>query len=147
MCKVKSNFEDKIIKLTDDFEKTTNQLQTAENVIKQKETYIQMLVNKRNNSTFYNYNKNKEQGEQNNNNININSKRSVRPQSFGIKNRNILKQGMKNIDLYSNDNNGIILEQENIIKKLKEKITHLEKDNAGLLIRLKNSNNLKSIKK
>ena len=144
MCKIKSNFEDKIIKLTEDLEKTIIKLQTAENVIKQKEKYIQMLVNKRNNSTFYNYNKNKEQGEQNNN---INSKRSVRPQSFGIKNRNILKQGGKNIDIYSNENNGILMEQENIIKKLKEKISHLEKDNAGLLIRLKNNNNLKSIKK
>jgi len=144
MCKIKSNFEDKIIKLTEDLEKTIIKLQTAENVIKQKEKYIQMLVNKRNNSTFYNYNKSKEQGEQNNN---INSKRSVRPQSFGIKNRNILKQGGKNIDIYSNENNGILMEQENIIKKLKEKISHLEKDNAGLLIRLKNNNNLKSIKK
>jgi hypothetical protein len=40
-----------------------------------------------------------------------------------------------------------IIEQENIIKKLKEKISHLEKDNAGLLIRLKNKNNFSSIKK
>ena len=40
-----------------------------------------------------------------------------------------------------------IIEQENIIKKLKEKIFHLEKDNAGLLIRLKNKNSFKTIKK
>ena len=38
-----------------------------------------------------------------------------------------------------------IIEQDNLIKKLREKISHLEKDNAGLLIRLKNTNNFKSI--
>ena len=153
MCKVKSNFEDRIIKLSDELEKTKIKLQTAENVIKQKEKYIQMLVNKKNNSTFYNI-RNKEQekqNEQNNNNYNnsnINSRRYERPQSFGIKNRNILsKQGGKNYDISNNQSNAIIFEQENIIKKLKEKIVHLEKDNAGLLIRLKNNNNMKSIKK
>ena len=40
-----------------------------------------------------------------------------------------------------------IIEQDNLIKKLREKISHLEKDNAGLLIRLKNANNFKSLKK
>ena len=148
MCKVKNNFEDKIIQLSDELDKTKIKLQTAENVIKQKEKYIQMLVNKTNNSTFYKI-RNKEQEKQGEQITNINSKRSVRPQSFGIKNRNIAsKHGTKNLEINSNDLNTVIIEQENIIKKLKEKIIYLEKDNAGLLIRLKNnSNNLKSIKK
>ena len=147
MCKVKDNFEDKIIQLTDMLEKNTIKLQTAENVIKQKEKYIQMLINKKNNSTFYGHrNKEQEKHEESNNNnfTNSNSKRYVRPQSFGIKNKNILsRQSGKNYDINSNESNAIIMEQENIIKKLKEKIIHLEKDNTGLLIRLKNNNNLK----
>ena len=146
MCKVKNNFEDRIIQLSDELERTKNKLQTAENVIKQKEKYIQMLVNKKNNSTFYNI-RNKEQEKQGEQNINCNSKR-YRPQSFGTKNKNILnKNERKNFEIKSNEPNAIIIEQENIIKKLKEKIIHLEKDNAGLLIRLKNNNNIKSIKK
>ena len=147
MCKVKSNFEDKIIYLSEELDKTKIKLQTAENVIKQKEKYIQMLVNKKNNSTFYNI-RNKEQEKQVEQNNNSNSKRNIRPQSFGIKNRNILsRQNGKNFEMGSNkSSNAIIFEQEIIIKKLKEKIAYLEKDNAGLLIRLKN-NNLKSIKK
>ncbi len=149
MCRVKSSFEDRIIQLSDELEKNRIKLQTAENVIKQKEKYIQMLINRKNNTTFYN-NKNKEQEnkEQNINNNGNNSKRYARPQSFGIKNRNILtKHGGKNYDIGLNENNAVIIEQDNIIKKLKEKIAHLEKDNAGLLIRLKNNNNLKTIKK
>ena len=148
MCKVKDNFEDKIIKLNDELEKTKVKLQTCENVIKQKEKYIQMLVNKKNNSTYYNI-RNKEQEKQSEQSSNINSRRYVRPQSFGIKNRNVLnKQSGKNYDIGSNQSsNAIIIEQENIIKKLKEKIVFLERDNAGLLIRLKNNNNLKYIKK
>ena len=67
------------------------------------------------------------------------TKKNVRPQSSGIKNKNILQT--------SKEKNMHIIEQENIIKKLKEKISHLEKDNAGLLIRLKNKNNFSSIKK
>ena len=149
MCRVKSNFEDRIIQLSDELEKNRIKLQTAENVIKQKEKYIQMLINRKNNGTFYNHkNKEQENKEQNINNNGNNSKRYARPQSFGIKNRNILtKQGGKNYDIGLNENNAVIIEQDNIIKKLKEKIAHLEKDNAGLLIRLKNNNNLKTIKK
>ena len=149
MCRVKSNFEDRIIQLSEELEKNRIKLQTAENVIKQKEKYIQMLINRKNNSTFYNHNnKEQENKEQNINNNGNNSKRYPRPQSFGIKNRNILtKQGVKNYDIGLNENNAVIIEQDNIIKKLKEKIAHLEKDNAGLLIRLKNNNNLKMIKK
>ena len=148
MCKVKNNFEDKIIQLSDELEKTKVKLQTCENVIKQKEKYIQMLVNKKNNSTYYNI-RHKEQEKQSEQSSNINSRRYARPQSFGIKNRNILnKQSGKNYDISSNQSsNAIIIEQENIIKKLKEKIVFLERDNAGLLIRLKNNNNLKYIKK
>ena len=147
MCKVKSNFEDKIIYLSEELDKTKIKLQTAENVIKQKEKYIQMLVNKKNNSTFYNI-RNKEQEKQVEQNNNSNSKRNIRPQSFGIKNRNILSRKYgKNFEMGSNkSSNAIILEKEIIIKKLKETISYLEKDNAGLLIRLKN-NNLKSVKK
>ena len=148
MCKVKNNFENKIIQLSDELEKMKIKIQTCENVIKQKEKYIQMLINKKNNNTYYNL-RNKEQEKQNEQNSNLNSKRNMRPQSFGIKNRNILnKQNMKNFDIGTNLNcNAVIMEQENIIKKLKEKIIHLEKDNAGLLIRLKNNTNLKSVKK
>lgn len=149
MCRVKSNFEDRIIQLSDELEKNRIKLQTAENVIKQKEKYIQMLINRKNNTTFYNNKKEQEKHDDQNNNINSNSKRYARPQSFGIKNRNILTKqgGGKNYDIGLNENNVVIVEQENIIKKLKEKIVHLEKDNAGLLIRLKNNNNLRSIKK
>ena len=147
MCKVKDNFEDKIIQLSDMLEKSKIKLQTAENVIKQKEKYIQMLINKKNNSIFYG-DRNKEQGKHEETNNNNNSKRYNRPQSFGIKNKNILsRQGGKNYEISSNESNAVIIELENIIKKLKEKIIHLEKDNAGLLIRLKNINNLKSNKK
>jgi septal ring factor EnvC (AmiA/AmiB activator) len=100
------------------------------------------------NSAITKNNKEQENKEQNINNNGNNSKRYARPQSFGIKNRNILtKQGGKNYDIGLNENNAVIIEQDNIIKKLKEKIAHLEKDNAGLLIRLKNNNNLKTIKK
>ena len=50
MCKVKSNFEDKTIQLTEELKKTQNKLQIAENALKQKDKYIQMLINKKNNN-------------------------------------------------------------------------------------------------
>ena len=139
MCKVKNNFEDKIILLTNELEKTKNKLQISENVIKQKDKYIQILINKKNNSNFY-----RDKINEANSNISSNSKRNDRPQSTGIKNIN--KHKGKNLNFEANEINSVIVEQENIIKKLKEKIVFLEKDNAGLLIRLKN-NNLKNIKK
>ena len=144
MCKVKDEFEDKIILLSDELEKNKNKLLNAENIIKQKDKYIQMLINKKN-KTFYN-----------NNNINTKSSSKVstqRPQSSGIKKVNVSKfeKEKKSVNggkIYgSNDPYAIILEQENMIKKLKEKISYLEKDNAGLLIRLRNNNNLKTVKK
>ena len=141
MCRVKSNYETRVIQLSEELEKNRIKLQTSENIINQKEKYIQMLINKKN-SSYYS-NKNKEQEKQDSQ---INSKRYPRPQSFGMKNKNIL--GKKNYEIIGNDPNinALVFEQEKIIKKLKEKISHLEKDNAGLIIRLKN-NNIKSIKK
>ena len=47
MCKVKSNFEDKTIQLTEELQKTQTKLQIAENALKQKDKYIQMLINKK----------------------------------------------------------------------------------------------------
>ena len=49
MCKVKNNFEDRIIQLTEELQKTQTKLQIAENALKQKDKYIQMLINKKNN--------------------------------------------------------------------------------------------------
>ena len=144
MCKVKNNFEDRIIQLTEELQKTQTKLQIAENALKQKDKYIQMLINKKNNNIFYNLKKEQEKNEEiNDNNKN---KKYIRPQSSGIKNKNILHNSGKNLDINSNEKNLYIIEQDNIIKKLKEKISHLEKDNAGLLIRLKNINNIKSKK-
>ena len=145
MCKVKSSFEDRIILLTEELQKTRTKLQIAENALKQKDKYIQMLINKKNNNIIYNHKKEQEKNDEiNETNKN---KKYIRPQSSGIKNRNILQKTGRNLDINSNDKNIYIIEQDNIIKKLREKISHLEKDNAGLLIRLKNVNNFKSIKK
>ena len=145
MCKVKSNFEDKTIQLTEELQKTQTKLQIAENALKQKDKYIQMLINKKNNNIIYNHKKEQEKNDEiNESNKN---KKYIRPQSSGIKNKNILQKSNKNFDINSNDKNMYIIEQDNLIKKLREKISHLEKDNAGLLIRLKNTNNFKSLKK
>ena len=136
MCRVKCNFEDKIIQLTEDLQKVQSKLQIEEKALNQKDKYIQMLINKKNNI----YNEMTKEKEKNNEiNENNKNKYNIRPQSSGIKNKNILK--------ISKEKNMHIIEQENIIKKLKEKIFHLEKDNAGLLIRLKNKNSFKTIKK
>ena len=137
MCRVKSNFEDRIIQLTEELQKIQSKLQIEEKALNQKDKYIQMLINKKNNNIYYDIRK-----EQEKNSFIIEpnkTKKNVRPQSSGIKNKNILQT--------SKEKNMHIIEQENIIKKLKEKISHLEKDNAGLLIRLKNKNNFNSIKK
>ena len=145
MCKVKSSFEDRIILLTEELQKTQTKLQIAENALKQKDKYIQMLINKKNNNIIYNHKKEQEKNDEiNETNKN---KKYVRPQSSGIKNKNILQKTGRNLDINSNDKNMYIIEQDNLIKKLREKISHLEKDNTGLLIRLKNVNNFKSIKK
>ena len=145
MCKVKSSFEDRIILLTEELQKTQTKLQIAENALKQKDKYIQMLINKKNNNIIYNHKKEQEKNDEiNETNKN---KKYIRPQSSGIKNKNILQKTGRNLDINSNDKNMYIIEQDNLIKKLREKISHLEKDNAGLLIRLKNVNNFKSIKK
>ena len=145
MCKVKNNFEDKTIQLTEELQKAQTKLQIAENALKQKDKYIQMLINKKNNNIIYNHKKEQEKNEEiNESNKN---KKYIRPQSSGIKNKNILQKSNKNFDINSNDKNMYIMEQDNLIKKLREKISHLEKDNAGLLIRLKNTNNFKSLKK
>ena len=145
MCKVKSNFEDRTIQLTEELQKIQTKLQIAENALKQKDKYIQMLINKKNNNIIYNHKKEQEKNDEiNETNKN---KKYVRPQSSGIKNKNILQKTGKNLEINSNNTNMYIIEQDNLIKKLREKISHLEKDNAGLLIRLKNVNNFKSIKK
>ena len=145
MCKVKSNFEDKTIQLTEELQKTQNKLQIAENALKQKDKYIQMLINKKNNNIYYKMKNEQEKNDEAT--INNKNKKFIRPQSSGIKTKNTTQKTGKNLDINSNDKNMYIIEQDNIIKKLKEKISHLEKDNAGLLIRLRNQNNMKSIKK
>ena len=145
MCKVKSSFEDRIILLTEELQKTQTKLQIAENALKQKDKYIQMLINKKNNNIIYNHKKEQEKNDEINETYK--NKKYTRPQSSGIKNKNILQKTGRNLDINSNDKNMYIIEQDNLIKKLREKISHLEKDNAGLLIRLKNVNNFKSIKK
>ena len=145
MCKVKNNFEDRTIQLTEELQKIQTKLQIAENALKQKDKYIQMLINKKNNNIIYNHKKEQEKNDEiNETNKN---KKYIRPQSSGIKNKNILQKTGRNLDINSNDKNMYIIEQDNLIKKLREKISHLEKDNAGLLIRLKNVNIFKSIKK
>ena len=145
MCKVKNNFEDRTIQLTEELQKIQTKLQIAENALKQKDKYIQMLINKKNNNIIYNHKKEQEKNDEINENTK--NKKYIRPQSSGIKNKNILQKTGRNLDINSNDKNMYIIEQDNLIKKLREKISHLEKDNAGLLIRLKNTNNFKSIKK
>ena len=145
MCKVKNNFEDKTIQLTEELQKAQTKLQIAENALKQKDKYIQMLINKKNNNIIYNHKKEQEKNDEINESYK--NKKYIRPQSSGIKNKNILQKSNKNFDINSNDKNMYIMEQDNLIKKLREKISHLEKDNAGLLIRLKNTNNFKSLKK
>ena len=145
LCKVKNNFEDRTIQLTEELQKIQTKLQIAENALKQKDKYIQMLINKKNNNIIYNHKKEQEKNDEINENTK--NKKYLRPQSSGIKNKNILQKTGRNLDINSNDKNMYIIEQDNLIKKLREKISHLEKDNAGLLIRLKNTNNFKSIKK
>ena len=145
MCKVKSNFEDRTIQLTEELQKNQNKLQILENALKQKDKYIQMLINKKNNNIIYNHKKEQEKNDEINESYK--NKKYIRPQSSGIKNKNISQKLGKNFEINSNEKNKYILEQDNLIKKLKEKISHLEKDNAGLLIRLKNKNNMNSIKK
>ena len=145
MCKVKNNFEDRTIQLTEELQKIQTKLQIAENALKQKDKYIQMLINKKNNNIIYNHKKEQEKNDEINENTK--NKKYLRPQSSGIKNKNILQKTGRNLDINSNDKNMYIIEQDNLIKKLREKISHLEKDNAGLLIRLKNVNIFKSIKK
>ena len=49
MCRVKCNFEDKIIQLTEDLQKVQSKLQIEEKALNQKDKYIQMLINKKNN--------------------------------------------------------------------------------------------------
>ena len=146
MCKVKSNFEDRTIQLTEELQKIQNKLQILENALKQKDKYIQMLINKKNNNIYYNMKKEQEKNDQITAENSKNNK-YIRPQSSGIKNKNIFQKLGKNLEINSNEKNKYIIEQDNLIKKLKEKISHLEKDNAGLLIRLKNKNNMSSIKK
>lgn len=53
MCKVKSNFEDLNIQLTEELQKMQIKSQIAENALKQKDKYIQMLINKKNNNIYY----------------------------------------------------------------------------------------------
>ena len=103
MCKVKSNFEDKTIQLTEELEKTKNNLQIVENALKQKDKYIQMLINKKNNNIIYNQKREQEKNDEiieNNKN-----KKNIRPQSSGIKNKTILQKQRKNIGINSNEKN------------------------------------------
>ena len=144
MCKVKSNFEDLNIQLTEELQKMQIKSQIAENALKQKDKYIQMLINKKNNNIHYNT---KSEQEKNDDTSETNkTKKYIRPQSSGIKSKIISHKSGKNMDINPNEKNMYIIEQDNLIKKLKEKISRLEKDNTGLLIRLKNKNNLKNIK-
>ena len=55
MCKVKNNFEDRTIQLTEELQKIQTKLQIAENALKQKDKYIQMLINKKNNTKIMNH--------------------------------------------------------------------------------------------
>ena len=47
MCKVNNHFEARTIQLTEELQKIQTKLQIAENALKQKDKYIQMLINKK----------------------------------------------------------------------------------------------------
>ena len=117
MEKVKGNYEEKIISLTNSIDKLKSKLNSCENIIRQKERYIQMLNNQeteklKNNSLNNNLINTK---------FNNNNKSMIRPNSASKVNYERL-----------------IIDKDNTIKKLENKVRQLEKDNNNLIIRVRN---------
>lgn len=114
MEKVKGNYEEKIISLTNSIDKLKSKLNSCENIIRQKERYIQMLNNQ-------------ETEKLKNNSLNNNTK-------FNSNNKIINRPNSTSKINYER----LIIDKDNIIKKLENKVRQLEKDNNNLIIRVRN---------
>ena len=110
--KVKGRYEDQIIELTNKLDSLKLKYNTSENIINQKEKYIQMLINQNNNKS----NKLKEFKE----------------------NNKISNENFKKSKTYININSLDDKEKDNIIKNYELKIKKLERDNNNLIVRLRN---------
>ena len=114
MEKVKGNYEEKIISLTNSIDKLKSKLNSCENIIRQKERYIQMLNNQ-------------ETEKLKNNSLNNNTK-------FNSNNKIINRPNSTSKINYER----LIIDKDNTIKKLENKVRQLEKDNNNLIIRVRN---------
>lgn len=127
MEKIKSDFENRIIALTKINETQQNKIQSFENIIKQKDKYIQMLVLKKKNSD------NRPFTTTTPNTSGTNSKKfKNNEQKFQISNSNT-HTSIANMKLQINEKNKQILD-------LEEKIKKIQNDNNNLVIRLRNMN-------
>lgn len=134
MTKVKNGFEDKIIALSYKIEDLSAKVVSYEQMIKQKDKYIQMLVNNKRNNT----NTNLTVHLHHDNNNTSNRLQQVAEPSYH-------KDTATNLQTDPIIINNIILlkdkltEKESTINHLNEQIKALKKDNGNLIIRLKNS--------
>lgn len=125
MEKIKNNFEEKMIILSCQLDQSKSKILSLENIIKQKDRYIQMLVNEKkstNNSKISNTNSS--------NTINrVSSNKTV--SSFQIGSEAYLPCNTMNLKSQ-------LTEKDSYIKKLEDKIKKIENDNNNLIIRLRN---------
>ena len=114
MEKVKGNYEEKIISLTNTIDKLKSKLNSCENIIRQKERYIQMKNNQENEKL-------KNNSLNSDAKLTSNNKTMMRPNSA-----------------FKINYERLIIDKDNIIKKLENKVRQLEKDNNNLIIRVRN---------
>ena len=119
MEKVKEDFEEKMIALSKKLDECKAKMFSMNNIIKQKERYIQMLLNEKKNLS----NKSILNSSSSNNNIKTN-KTSNNFHSINQCSTSQLKVQLT--------------EKEQYIKKLEDKTKKLEIDNSNLIIRLRN---------
>lgn len=119
MEKVKEDFEEKMIALSKQLDECKAKMFSMNNIIKQKERYIQMLLNEKKNLS----NKSILNSSSSNNNIKTN-KTSNNFHSINQCSTSQLKVQLT--------------EKEQYIKKLEDKTKKLEIDNSNLIIRLRN---------
>lgn len=129
MTKIKNNFEDKIIALSSKIDQLTAKTVSNEQMIKQKDKYIQMLVNNKKSNCMTNVNPNADRTDHASSN---HLQQFTKPTyNKDTPDPNV----MNNIILLKNK----LTEKESAIYHLKEEIKALKKDNGNLLTRLKNS--------
>lgn len=127
MTKVKNGFEDRIIALSYKIEDLSAKVVSYEQMIKQKDKYIQMLVNNKRNNT----NANLTVHLHHDNNTSNRRLQLAEPSYHKDTDPTIIN----NIILLKNK----LTEKESTINHLNEQIKALKKDNGNLIIRLKNS--------